>query len=272
MKTEDAATPPAPPEIILCSTLEALSFEAARIFADICRQRARQTDGGIFCALTGGRTPKRMYDLLTGPEYRETIPWGRLYLFWGDERHLPLDDPRSNAGSVLPRLHSVPIPKDHLLPIPTDRENPQEAAEAYARTLQEVLRAPDQSRPVFDLILLGLGEDGHIASLFPETAAPDETVRWVVSLKRDVEDFSRISLTLPVINQARRILFLVSGKEKAEIVKRIIQDPPKSTTLPARRVSPDGGHVTWLMDREAASQLALEKVAALGYRVTHQAD
>jgi 6-phosphogluconolactonase len=159
------------------------------------------------------------------------------------------------------------IPKDRVIPVPVHLENPREAADAYAAELRRIFRVPVGFWPRFDLTLLGLGEDGHTASLFPGSPALKEEARWVVSLRRETEDFHRISLTFPIINRARRIVILVSGKEKAAILRKVLLGPRNIDRFPTQGIRPVDGTVQWLVDQEAASLLSVESLQAAGFTV-----
>src|SRR5215475_2712933 len=188
-------------------------------------------------ALSGGGTPRRLYQLLAGPPYRDVFPWQRTHLFWGDERFVPRDDESSNYRMVRDAMLSqAPIPATNIHPVPTEGLTPEAAASAYERELKSFYGAErlDPARPLFDVILLGLGPDGHTASLFPGTAALDERERWVAVVGPTP---TRITLTYPVLESGRHVAFLVAGKEKREIFSRFRRG---EHTLPAARLRPIG--------------------------------
>jgi 6-phosphogluconolactonase len=223
-----------------------LSLAAAGLIADRARQAVARR--GRFCmALSGGRTPLRTYQQLGRPPFRDRVPWAQSHLFWGDERCVAENDPRSNfkmAREAL--LDRVPLPPGQVHPIRCAAD-PQSAAQAY-QTLLQGFFSPAEAR--FDLVLLGLGEDGHTASLIPGTSAPLETLRLVTALQRIDEDFARVTLTAPAINLARLVVFLVSGRSKATILHRVLQGPPGQ--FPAQLIAPHEGEVIWLVDKAAA--------------------
>jgi len=224
---------------------EALAVRAA----DMLLKAAKAAEGPFAIALSGGSTPRRLYELLARAPYRDGFPWDRVHLFWGDERFVPHGDARSNYRMTDEALLShVPIAPANLHPIPTEGMTPEDAARAYERTLKSFYGAEtlDPKRPLFDATLLGLGEDGHIASLFPGTRALLERERWVVAVK-DGPAEPRISLTYPALESSRSVVFLVAGAEKRTIFARVRQG---DQTLPATRLRPMGG-LLWLADAAA---------------------
>lgn len=239
-------------EIHVYPDLESLSRTAAERLIDRA-QEAVAGHGRFSLSLAGGTTPRTLYQLLAG-EYRDQIPWSRVHLFWGDERCVPPDHPDSNFAMVDEALISkVPLPPENVHRIPT--EKPVETvAEAYEQTLREFFQpAPATSFPAFDLILLGMGEDGHTASLFPDGSALEERERWVAPALAPPTYSSRqrITLTLPVLNRANDVFFLVSGASKKTVVRAILNDPEQASRLyPAARVRPRG-RVVWFLDEAA---------------------
>lgn len=229
---------------------EALSRAAAALFVRLAQQAIRQR-GRFTVALAGGHTPRRSYEQLAHPGCRDAIPWEAVHIFWGDERCVPPGDPRSNARMADEALlRHVPIPPDHIHPIPYE-EDPGRAAARYEATLRRFF---DEDPPRFDLILLGLGEDGHTASLFPFHPALEERERWVVAVEG--MDPPRVTLTFPVLNRARRVVFLVTGANKAAIVRAVLRGPSDPRRWPAQGVRPGPGRLLWLVDRAAADGLA----------------
>lgn len=207
--------------------------------------------GKCTIALSGGLTPRNIYKLLGSSEYSSRIAWERVYLFWGDERCVHPTDPNSNYKMVDETLISrVPIKSEHIYRIHSE-ETPIEAARGYENTLK--IFFGDDTFPAFDIILLGLGEEGHTASLFPGSSAIEENQRWVVSTYVEKLKAFRITLTFPVINNAKRIIFLVSGSNKAEILKKIFV--VNQNNIPAKKVNPKNGKLIWLLDKDAASLL-----------------
>jgi 6-phosphogluconolactonase len=213
---------------------------------------ASETQGDFAIALSGGATARPLYELLARAPYREAFPWQRTHVFWGDERFVLKSDARSNSRMAYEALLShVPIPATNVHAVPTEGMTPAEAALAYERTLKTYYGAErlDPRRPLFDVALLGLGEDGHIASLFPATSALSERERWVVAVTEGVPE-PRITLTYPPLENSALVLFLVVGEDKRAILARVCRGDEK---LPAARLSPHGP-VLWLADAAAAGQ------------------
>jgi 6-phosphogluconolactonase len=211
---------------------------------------------GRFCiALAGGSTPHLLYTSLTQPEKLAQIDWSSVQVYWGDERCVPPDDPDSNylmARQVL--LDHAPLPAENVHRICGELE-PEHAAQMYEAELRQV--SPETNIPRFDLVLLGLGEDGHTASLFSGSSALAETKRWVVSVEHTAPPpplVTRISLTLPVFNAAANLIFLVSGSGKAGIFSRLIQKIDRPNLLPAQLIRPQNGRLVWAVDRLAAGE------------------
>ena len=211
--------------------------------------------GRFAIALSGGSTPRNLHTLLA-TNARASLPWDRTFFFWGDERHVPPDDPESNyrmADETL--LSKIPIAPAHVFRIPAENPDAAAAAEAYEQTLRKFFALEPGQFPRFDLILLGMGPDGHTASLFPGTAALEEKSRLVVA--NWVEKFKtyRITLTLPVLNAARSVAFLVSGTDKAAALRAVLEGNEPAEQYPSKLVRPTDGQLIWLVDRAAASGL-----------------
>ena len=247
----------AEPRIHVSPDAAALADEAARRF--VASGRAAMAARGRFVvALSGGSTPKALLRLLAGAPYRDQVDWGRVHVGWGDERCVPPDDDQSNfkmAREAL--LDHVPIPPEQIHRIPAELPDREAAADAYAATLRELFALPPEggALPRFDLIHLGLGPEGHTASLFPGSPALTETRRLVAApYVKEVEAY-RITLTPPVLNAAREVTFLVAGAEKAAIVREVLRGPRDVMRLPAQVVAPTDGELTWLLDAAAAAQL-----------------
>jgi 6-phosphogluconolactonase len=246
-------------EILVVPDPVALAREAARRFADLARE-AVAARGRFSAVLSGGSTPGALYRLLAEAPYRTQIPWPKVHLFWGDERCVPPDDvrpddwpPSSNYQLAHETLIAhVSIPEENIHRVQGELE-PAAAARTYDLALRDFFCGP---HPRFDLVLLGLGKDGHTASLFPGSSALDETERLAVAVEAHYEDrpAQRVSLTLPAINSARHALFLVQGRAKAGIVQTVLSDADEAL-LPAQRVQPQAGQLTWLLDAAAASRL-----------------
>ncbi|HSE91961.1 MAG TPA: 6-phosphogluconolactonase [Methylomirabilota bacterium] len=209
--------------------------------------------GRFMVALAGGSTPRRMYRLLAEPAWRDRVAWDRVEVFWGDERAVPPDHADSNyhmAATAL--LERVPVPSGRVHRIRAEAADLADAAREYQAEIARVFGVPeDGPPPAFDLILLGMGADGHTASLFPGTTGLDERRRWVVSHAVPSMRTERVTLTLPIINRAREIRFLVTGEDKAGRLREALT-PPRGTPLPVQRVAPEAGRLVWLADRAAA--------------------
>jgi 6-phosphogluconolactonase len=221
-------------EIETFADAEALARRAAGWLLAATEGRDR-----VAIALSGGSTPRRLYEILAQPPYRDRFPWPRAHWFWGDERFVPPDDALSNYRMVREALLShVPIPVDHVHPVPTVGTTPEAAAAAYERTLQSFYGADRLApeRPLFDATLLGLGPDGHTASLFPGTAVLDERARWVAAVI-GAKDEARITLTYPALESSRHVAFLVAGPEKRSVLASLRRG---DLALPAARLQPEG--------------------------------
>jgi len=213
--------------------------------------------GGAGCslALAGGTTPGALYRRL-GSAPPSPIGWGKVEIFWGDERYVPPEDPRSNYRMAKEAwLDRAAIPPESIHPMPTHFGDPNEAASAYEATMRGSFAG---TCPRFNIILLGLGADGHTASLFPGSPALAERSRWVVAAKAPADPPVRLTLTLPVLNNAERVWFLVSGKEKAPALARVLaMGKPEEFGPPAAAVRPANGTVVWWVDQAAAALLNL---------------
>ena len=235
---------------------EALSRGAAEFFVQVARE-AVASRGRFIVALSGGGTPRRTYELLARPPLRDQVDWTRTHIFWGDERGVAPDDPRSNARLAREALiNYVPIPVAQVHPMDCGPD-PAEGARRYEDRLRHFFAA---ARPRFDLILLGLGENGHTASLFPGLPGLTEPDRWVAAVYEAEQDLHRLTLTPALINEAREVVFLVAGAAKAAVVREVIQGPLEPLRLPAQLIQPEPGRLHWLLDKAAAGALNLEKM------------
>jgi 6-phosphogluconolactonase len=237
-------------DIILCDDLAELSQRAAQQFAQLANPAIEQR-GRFDVALSGGSTPRALYALLASAPLSAQITWSRVHLFWGDERCVAPDHPDSNyrmtRESLLERI-AIPETNIHRL---RGEDDPEAAARAYEAELRRHFGSV--AWPRFDLVLLGLGDDGHTASLFPHSAALLETQRWVTATYIETFSSHRLTLTYPVLNNAAQVSFLVGGASKAAAVRAILQSG--NDDLPAARVHPSDGTVTWILDRDAAGRL-----------------
>jgi 6-phosphogluconolactonase len=204
-------------------------------------------------ALSGGSTPRRLFELLAGEPYRERVPWRKVHVFWGDERTVPPDDPDSNFGVAHSLLLSrVDIPGENVHRIRGELDEPNDAAVAYEAELRDAFRIDEGEFPRFDFVLLGMGADGHTASLFPGTQALVENRRLAVAPWVEKLGTHRVTLTCPVFNNAACILFLVTGAEKAETLRAVLEGEPEKPRYPAQLIRPRDGELRWLVDRAAA--------------------
>lgn len=206
--------------------------------------------GQCTLALAGGSTPKPLYEALA----TQDLPWEKIHIFWGDERYVPADHPDSNAGMARRAwLDRVPIPPNNIHPMPTDEVDPVLAADKYEHYLQAFFRMEPGEYPSLDLILLGIGDDGHTASLFPRTDALQVCDRLITVGNKDGQP--RITFTIPLINYARCILFLVTGENKRTALSQIFAAEGSNIDYPARFVQPSAGKLVWLLDQSAGADL-----------------
>jgi 6-phosphogluconolactonase len=211
-----------------------------------CAKENINTRGSFSIALSGGSTPQGMYAMLAG----EKLPWDKIQIFFGDERHVPPDNPQSNYGMAYKSLLSkISIPPESVHRVRAELD-----AETAARQYEDELRSFFHQTPRFDLILLGMGPEGHTASLFPGSAALKETQRWVAANWVEKLNTWRITFTFPVLNNAAEVLFVVAGHDKAEVLKQVLEGEP-SDEYPAQRVRPSGGRLLWYVEADAARLL-----------------
>lgn len=212
---------------------------------------------GYFCiALSGGSTPKTVYELLTDNAFSRYMDWEHTHVFWGDERCIPPDHAESNYRMArLALLDSVPLPVTNIHRMKGEID-PAQAAADYEHMLRQFFARRRDGGVRFDLVLLGMGDDGHTASLFPGTAALEETERLVVENYVEKLDAWRLTLTAAAINAADRVTFLVSGKSKAETLQQVLEGPEQRYELPAQLIQPTSGNLLWLLDEPAASKLS----------------
>ena len=241
----------APPDrqVIVVSDAAALAQAAAeRVVA-----RIGADSGRVAVCLTGGSSPRQLYQLLATDAYRARIPWHRVHWFIGDERFVPACDPRHNMSMARRAFLDACAPAANIHPIPTDSAGPEESARRYQRELQSFQGADalDPARPLFDLVLMGVGPDGHTASLFPDYPALEEAGRWVVSVPQaHVAPFvPRVTLTLPALGSCREMLFEAAGPDKRAILTRVLA----GENLPANRAHATGETI-WLVDKAAVPE------------------
>lgn len=246
-------------DLLVVADQAALAQEAAKRVVAIAEEAVARC-GRFTVALAGGSTPKRLYSLLATEPYCTRLPWLETHLFWGDERAVSPEHPDSNFGMARATLLSrVPIPANQVHRMQAERADLDAAASEYETGIAGVFAAqPPYEPPMFDLILLGLGPDGHTASLFPYTRALQETKRWVAPNYIPELKANRLTLTPLILNRAVTILFLVSGANKASVLQAVLEGPPDPERLPAQFIRPVAGRLVWLVDQAAASRLSEE--------------
>ncbi len=239
-------------QVLVVKDGEALASTAANLVkAAIGRQSARGQRAMV--ALSGGSTPKRMGQLFAETSLRDSVDWSSVEFFWGDERWVPLSSSESNAGEAMRAfLDHVAIPKDQIHPFQTEDISPEESATAMEETIRRLGKA---EVPRFDLVLLGMGDDGHTASLFPGTDAIHERHRLVVSHFVPKLDSTRLTFTPLLINTAKRVAFLVGGEGKADMLHTVLDGPVDVSVFPSQVIRPIGGNLTWIVDEAAAAKL-----------------
>jgi 6-phosphogluconolactonase len=244
-----------PAEIRVLTTPQELFAAAAeevlRTAEDAVNER-----GYFTIALSGGSTPKGLYNLLA-TNARNALPWDRMFFFWGDERHVPPTDSESNyrmANEAM--LSRVPVPEGNIFRVPAENADAAAAANAYEQTLRKFFALEPGQFPRFDLVLLGIGPDGHTASLFPGSAGLQEKSRLVIANWIEKFKTSRITFTFPVLNAAACVAFLVSGTDKAVALRAVLKSDAPGEQYPAKLVQPSNGRLIWLVDRAAASEIS----------------
>jgi 6-phosphogluconolactonase len=243
-------------QVIVVDDGSALAEAGAERFARAVED-AVAARGVAYVALSGGSTPKQMGSVLSREPYRSRIPWDKVHVFWGDERCVPIAAPESNAGEAMRGfLHLVPIPTSHIHPWAVERDEAAAAATAYESEIRSVFGQPE-GIPRFDLVFLGMGDDGHTASLFPHTRALEDDTALTVANFVPKLDADRLTFTAPLINAARQIVFLAGGPGKAETLERVLEGPETRQELPAQSIRPteQGNTLTWLVDADAARRL-----------------
>ena len=202
--------------------------------------------------VTGGNSPKQLYELLAASPYRERINWSKLHIFWGDERAVPFDDSRNNAKMTFEHLLSkVPVVRDQVHIMDTSL-SPGESANAYEAILHRYFK---NEGPTFDLVLNGMGDDGHTLSLFPHTPAIQEKQAWVTSFYLDAQQMYRITLTAPVVNRAHKVAFLTFGANKSNALFEVVKGARNIEQYPSQIIQPTNGELHWFVDEAAASRL-----------------
>ncbi len=239
-------------DIVICRDVDGLSRKAAEQFVALARE-AIAARGRFAVALSGGSTPKALYSLLATAEFSEQLDWRHIHLFFGDERCVAPDHAESNYRMVKEALLAkIAIPSENVHRMAAELA-PEVAAAAYAAQLTGFFDLPETKPPRFDLIFLGLGEDGHTASLFPDSSALTDTDRWVTATYVEKLKTHRLTLTFPAINNAAQISFLIAGQSKVAVVKDILTG--QYSDAPAARIKPSHGKLTWFITEDAAGDL-----------------
>jgi len=240
------------PDIRIFKDLEILSRHAANIFVEQAASAIAERDR-FLVALNGGNTPTRLFQVLAS-DYRDKVNWNKTHIFWGDERCVPPDDPGSSYGQARAALLShVPIPDSNIHRVDTSFP-PSEAAKDYALTLKQ-FESPPFAFPGFDLVYLGMGEDGHTASLFPGSSV--QVTESVIPFTANYQDrpANRVTMTQLVFNQAQTVVFMATGEKKAVTLAEVLSDRYNPELYPAQRIEPKNGELIWLVDEDAASKL-----------------
>ncbi len=244
------------PSITVLEDPRAVARDAAERVTTVATDVLRTADA-FRLVLSGGSTPAALYEMLAGGEARDRIAWTRVHFFWGDERCVAPNDPASNyrmARKAL--LDPLKIPASNIHRIRGEAAEPDAAARDYESEIREHFGlGPSDPPPSFDLILLGMGADGHTAALFPKTPAMEERTRWVVPNRAPAPPEARLTLTPVLINRARWVVFLVTGSDKAKALKEVLEGPADPVRLPAQGIRPENGPLEWICDKAAASYL-----------------
>ena len=242
-------------ELVVCEDLEELGQRAADLFVDLAAEAVR-SQGRFSVALSGGETPKALHSRLGSPSYVRRVPWSQVYVFWGDERYVPQDHPDSNCRMARATLlDQVPIPGENIFPVPTEEKDAESAAGRYQETVRTFFELDEGEQPRLDLMVMGMGEDGHTASLFPDTPALEDSSGVVVANPVRKLDSDRVTFTVSAINQAAFVVFLISGASKAPVLQEVLEGPYQPDRLPSQFVQPVSGKLLFLVDREAAARL-----------------
>ena len=241
------------PEIRVFEDLQQLSWAAATRLEELARVKAIEKKP-LSVALSGGSTPKLLFELLASPNFQGRVRWPNLHLFQVDERCVPPDDPQSNYRMIRQALlEAVPLPAENFHRMAAERPDREQAAREYAEEIRRILRPPPGEWPRLDLIFLGMGADGHTASLFPGSPALEERAAWVAPNFAARLNSYRLTLTLPVLNAAAHVIFLVAGADKAETLREGREGPEGQ--FPAQLIQPARGRLSWFLDESAAHLL-----------------
>lgn len=234
--------------IQIYNTIEEINVKAATIFTEAA-QKAIAEKGQFTAVLTGGSSPAGIYKLLASDAYKTKIDWSKVFIFWGDERWVPLNDDLSNAKmSYATLLSHVPIPSENIFEMYQDGVTPEDYAITYEQTIRKILGEEGK----FDLILLGMGDDGHTASLFPGQAVLEEQNKWVDAYYLEPQKMHRITLTAPLINKAEKIIVIAFGEKKAHALKEVTTGDYNPSMYPMQLIKPVSGQILFLVDKSAA--------------------
>jgi len=239
-------------KIQIFQTHEELAEASVKFIIETAKQ-AIETNGRFVISLSGGHTPERLYTLLSKPPFRDQVQWNKTFVFWGDERCVPPDDKQNNANMARTLLLDlIDIPPLNINAVPVELP-PRKAANEYENTLKRFF---GKEAPRFDIILLGLGENGHTASLFPDAGIIFESHNWIMEVYVPEQKMFRITMTPDLINQAHNIIFLVEGENKAAILKTVLTADYQPDKFPAQRIKPLNGNLYWFIDSKAAAHLS----------------
>ena len=235
-----------------------LSHELALWISEFIYKTLEKQDYFSF-VLSGGNTPKTLYTILASGDFKNKINWEKVHFFWGDERYVPFTDSRSNAKMAFDiLLNNIKIPKENINIIPTDI-SPEDSAEQYEEAIKNYFK---RTQNYFDLVLLGIGDDGHTLSLFPNSPLINEEKKWVNKVYNDVQEMFRITMMPTLVNNAKQIVFMVEGENKAVVLNKIIFGNLEPLKLPAQLISPVDGELHWFVDEDAASKIKKENTDA----------
>ena len=244
-------------EIQILDSAFSVSETGALHFIRICNASIK-ANGKFSVVLSGGSTPKGMLSLLATDEYKKQVPWDKCHFFWGDERSVPPTHSDSNYKMATDALLShIPVTSNQIYRMEAEKPDIHLAAQEYQNKIATFFNIPNSgSPPQFDLLYLGMGPDGHTASLFPETSALEEKNKWVVPNFVPKFNTYRLTLTYPIINQAKNVIFLVAGKDKVPALNEVLQGKPAFETYPSQGINPVTGSLLWLIDVDASSGLS----------------
>jgi len=238
--------------IHVSADVKELSSRVAELLQDDIRHKLQEKDRYTL-VLSGGSTPKLLYQILAQEPYRSSIPWEKIHFFWGDERYVPFDDDRNNAKMAYEELlDKVPVVKENIHVMDTGL-SPEASAQQYEQVLNSYFGTEGET---FDLVLLGMGDDGHTLSLFPGKPIIHEKDKAVSSFYLDAQSMYRITLTAPVVNRAAKVVFMAAGKNKAQVLKQVLQGEKNLDLYPSQIIQPVTGELHWFVDQDAASEIS----------------